>query len=56
MGTVDKELYDALKASWVERGKFIELLLSDIPTQDKKYDRLRAILTMDEVFIKNIEK
>lgn len=56
METVDKKLYDALRASWVERGKFIDLLLSDISIQNNKYDRLRAVLKMDEVLIKNLEK
>jgi hypothetical protein len=56
METVDKKIYDALKASWIERGKFIDFLISDISASDKKYDRLRAILKMDEVFIHNLEK
>ena len=55
--TIDYELYDALKASWVERGKFIKLLLNDSAgDQGKMLDRFSALVAMDDVFIKNIEE
>lgn len=56
METVNKKIYDALKASWIERGKFISFLINDISASDKKYDRLKSILQMDEDFIHNLEK